>query len=117
MRSLNELYRIAYGRIMDASDGDFEGLCHLIKTLRYDKLISDDEYIKLKSHLKKNRPSEWKHIEFLECIEYDDEALYWWPQGRLEQRKLFLLKMIEVSQPWYIKIVMAWKILRSIERI
>jgi len=117
MRSLNTLYRIAYGRIMDACDGDYQGLCHLLLSLSYDKLITQQEFLKLKDHLYKNRPSEWKHIEFIDCEEYDDECPFWWPTGQLKQRKLFLKKMIEVTQPWYIKIVMAWKILRSIERI
>jgi len=117
MRKLNVLYRIAYGRLMNARENEYTGLCHLFGSLSYDKLISMEEFIKLKEHMYKNRPCEDKHIEFLDCEEYDDEAPFWWPVGELKQRKLFLKKMIEVTQPWYIKIVMAWKILRSIERI
>jgi hypothetical protein len=110
MRSLTTLYKIAYGRIMWAKDGDYRGMCHLIDTLERDKLITLDEWIKLRENLLKNRPTEWLHLEFaaLDCYDWDDGD-YWFPPGEMEVRKRFLHKMINYSRPWYVKLYLLWK--------
>lgn len=113
MRSLSTLYRIAYGRIMWAEDGDYRGMCHLFTTMCDDGLITSNEYIRLKNNLEKNRPSEWKHVEFAAEKSYnwddDDGDYYWFPRGKLALRKKFLQKMINYSKPWYIKLYLRWK--------
>lgn len=109
MRSLTELYKIAYGRIMWAKDGDYTGLCDLICTLLEDGMITFEEKERLKNSLKRNRPSEYRHTEFACLRDYEWEDWYWFPKGQIEHRRNFLKKMINYSKPWYIKLYLLWK--------
>ena len=108
MRSLTTLYKIAYGRLMLASDGEYAGLCYLIYTLEKDKLITFEEAFALREDLDKNRPTEKLHIEFSANPEYDIDGLHWWPRGQVEPRLRFLKRMIYYSRPWYIKFYLIW---------
>jgi hypothetical protein len=109
MRTLTTLYRIAYGRIMLAEDNDYTCICHMINTMVFDKLITDDEAYRLRKDIIANRPTEWKHVEIAAHKSYDWDSMYWFPLGELKYRKQFLHKMINYSKPWYIKLYYLWK--------
>ena len=108
MRSINTLYRIAYGRIMFAQDEEYASICHMFHTLVHDGLITQEEEVRLRKHLMKNRPDEWTHVEFAADVEYSWEEFYWWPIGKLDQRRRFIHKMINYTRPWYITLYLLW---------
>ena len=109
MRPLITLYKIAYGRLLFANDGDFRGLCHMFITLAKEKLITTEELKTLHKDLMKNKPSEFQHLEFF-CEEtwMGSDSPFWWEPGELELRRKFLSKMINYSKPWHIKFYLWW---------
>jgi len=120
MRKLTELYKIVYEYIQDVPDGKYYGFCHLFQEMYDDDIITFKEELALRKHLSKNKPTQWRHIEFIADKDYlgdEEDSMYWWPRGEWKQRKLFIQKMIQVSKPWYKQIGYIWNQLRSIEKL
>lgn len=96
---LNMLYRKLYEHIKDRTFID--GLCNEIHYV-----FNVEEYRIIIKHFQSQKPSKYQHKEFYNHENYIG-GIWWW-KGHLhasqtikkstEQRKLFILKMIEITE-------------------
>ena len=99
-RSLSQLYELLLIEFDNKSSQEF--ICNNIDYLKEKEKITLTEFQLLKGHFRDNLPTNKINSEFLEHPSYNSDFSYtvrWKSQikGANNQRRLFILKMIEIT--------------------